>query len=290
MANNSFQDLKKNSSKSIETLQNEINKLANPQQAAQDDEKFWKPSVDKVGNGQATIRFLPPPRGEDVPFVRIFSHGFKGPTGSWYIENSLTTLGQQDPVSEYNTQLWNSGVESDKDVARAQKRQLSFYSNIYVVKDFANPENDGKVFLYRYGKKIFDKIQEAMNPPFEGDEPINPFDFWEGANFKLRIKKVGGFWNYDSSEFEAPSVLASDKELEKIWKQQHSLQKLLDPSNFKSYDELKAQLNRVIGGQQFKAAQAEPTVGKMIEPPAQPAKASKLEEDEFDEIFKSLED
>jgi len=213
------------------------------------DERMWKPQVDKAGNGYAVIRFLPAPKGEELPWVRVFNHAFQGPTGQWFIENSLTTLNQKDPVSEYNSQLWNSGVESDKEIARKQKRKLKYYSNIYVVSDPSNPENEGKVFLYGYGKKIFDKIMEAMQPAFEDETAINPFDLWEGANFKLKIRKVDGYWNYDKSEFESPKQLKeTDTELESIYNAEHSLAEFLAPSNFKSYDELKARLDAVLTG------------------------------------------
>ena len=213
------------------------------------DDRIWKPVMDKTGNGFAIIRFLPAPEGEELPWAKLWSHAFQGPTGQWYIENSLTTIGQNDPVSEHNSALWNSGVESDKEIARKQKRKLQYYSNIYVVKDGANPENEGKVFLYRYGKKIFDKIMETMQPAFEDESPINPFDFWEGANFKLKLRKVDGYWNYDKSEFEAPSALFDDDDkLEELWGKEHSLTAFTDNTNFKSYDELKKRLDVVLSG------------------------------------------
>ena len=213
------------------------------------DERLWKPQVDKAGNGYAVIRFLPASKDEEMPWVRVWNHAFQGPTGQWYIENSLTTINQKDPVSEYNTQLWNSGVESDKEIARKQKRKLQYYSNIYVVSDSVNPSNQGKVFLFRYGKKIFDKLSEAMQPAFEDETPINPFDFWEGANFKLKLRKVDGYWNYDKSEFDKPSKLNdNDDEMEKIWNTQYSLKDFTAPSNFKSYDELKTRLDAVLTG------------------------------------------
>ena len=213
------------------------------------DERLWKPQVDKAGNGYAVIRFLPASKDEEMPWVRVWNHAFQGPTGQWYIENSLTTINQKDPVSEYNTQLWNSGVESDKEIARKQKRKLQYYSNIYVVSDSVNPSNQGKVFLFKYGKKIFDKLSEAMQPAFEDETPINPFDLWEGANFKLKIRKVDGYWNYDKSEFDKPSKLNdSDDEMEKIWNTQYSLKDFTAPSNFKSYDELKTRLDAVLTG------------------------------------------
>ena len=213
------------------------------------DERLWKPQVDKAGNGYAVIRFLPASKDEEMPWVRVWNHAFQGPTGQWYIENSLTTINQKDPVSEYNTQLWNSGVESDKEIARKQKRKLQYYSNIYVVSDSVNPSNQGKVFLFKYGKKIFDKLSEAMQPAFEDETPINPFDLWEGANFKLKIRKVDGYWNYDKSEFDKPSKLNdNDDEMEKIWNTQYSLKDFTAPSNFKSYDELKTRLDAVLTG------------------------------------------
>ena len=213
------------------------------------DERLWKPELDKSGTGQAVLRFLPAPDGEELPWVKVFKHAFQGPTGKWYIENSLTTIGKQDPMSEHNTQLWNSGLESDKELARKQKRKLEYYSNIYVVSDPKHPENEGKVFLFRYGKKIFDKIMASMQPEFEDETPINPFDFWEGANFKLKIRKVDGFWNYDKSEFDSVTPLAdSDEKLDGIWKSQYSLQDFLAPTNFKSYDELKKRLDDVLSG------------------------------------------
>ena len=211
------------------------------------DDRLWKPEVDKAGNGYAVIRFLPAPDGEELPWAKLYTHAFQG-TGGWFIENSLTTLGQKDPVSEYNSQLWNSGIESDKEIARKQKRKLSYYANSYVVKDSANPHNEGQVFLYKFGKKIFDKITAAMQPEFEDEDPINPFDFWAGANFKLKIKKVAGYWNYDSSEFDRQSALLDDDDaMEAIWKKEYSLAELVAPDQFKSYDELKKRLDYVLG-------------------------------------------
>ena len=213
------------------------------------DERLWRPQLDKSGNGYAVIRFLPPCDGENLPWAKLWSHAFQGPTGQWYIENSLTTLSQKDPVSEHNTRLWNSGVESDKEIARKQKRKLQYYSNIYVVSDTKNPANEGKVFLYRFGKKIFDKLMEAMQPAFEDETPINPFDFWKGANYKLKIRKVDGYWNYDKSEFDNVSTLSdNDDELEKVYKSQYSLNEFTAPTNFKSYDELKTRLDMVLSG------------------------------------------
>ena len=213
------------------------------------DDRLWKPELDKSGNGFAIIRFLPAIEGEDMPWQRVWHHAFQGPGGQWYIENSLTTLNKKDPVSEENTRLWNTGVESDKDIARKRKRKLQYYSNILVVSDPKHPENDGKIFLYKFGKKIFDKITEAMNPAFEDEKATNPFDFWEGANFKLKIRKVDGFWNYDKSEFEQISkVKTTDDEIDKIWKSQYALKPFVDPTSFKPNDELKEKLNRVLTG------------------------------------------
>ena len=242
----SFSDLKRNSANSFEKLNQELTKL-NTNQSNSRDDRLWTCATDKAGNGYAIIRFLPAPAGEDVPFIRLFTHGFKGP-GGWYIENSLTTIGQQDPIAELNTRLWNSGVESDKETVRKQKRQLNFYSNIYVVKDPANPENEGKVFLFRYGKKIFDKITDLMNPQFEDEKPVDPFNLWSGANFKLKIRKFEGYPNYDKSEFDSASPLFNDDDkLEAIWKQEYSLKELVDPKNFRTYDELKRRLDRALG-------------------------------------------
>ena len=213
------------------------------------DERLWKPELDKSGNGYAVIRFLPAVNGEDLPWAKVWNHAFQGPTGQWYIENSLTTLNQKDPVSEHNTQLWNTGLESDKEIARKQKRKLQYFSNIYIVSDTKHPENEGKVFLFRYGKKIFDKVTAAMSPEFEDEKAINPFDFWEGANFKLKIRKVDGYWNYDKSEFEDTSKLfEDDSEADKVWQSQHSLAEFTATSNFKSYDELKTRLDAVLSG------------------------------------------
>ena len=211
------------------------------------DDRLWKPEVDKAGNGYAVIRFLPAPDGEDLPWAQVWSHAFQGP-GGWYIENSLTTLGKKDPVSDLNRELWNSGIDADKETARKQKRKLNYYSNIYVVKDSANPENEGRVFLYRYGKKIFDKIMESMQPAFEDEEPVNPFDLWKGADFKLKITNVAGYWNYDKSEFDRPATLGGfkDDRLEQIWKQEYSLAAFTADDQFKTYDELKDRLDSVL--------------------------------------------
>ena len=240
----SFADLKKKSSNNLQFLQKELEKTVSTKQV---DERFWKPEVDASGNGYAVIRFLPAPDGETVPWAKLYSHAFQGP-GGWYIENSRTTLGEKDPVGEVNRQHWNNGTEEGKDIARRQKRKLSYYSNIQVIKDPKHPENEGKVFLYKYGKKIHDKILAAMQPEFQDETPINVFDLWEGANFKLKIKKVAGFWNYDSSEFDSVSALSSDDtELEAIWNKEHSLEAFTSKDQFKTYEELQNRLNLVLG-------------------------------------------
>jgi hypothetical protein len=242
-----FKSLKAASGKkSLQALTTEVSKL-NSNEGSRGDDRFWSPTVDKAGNGYAIIRFLPAPANEDVPFVRLFDHGFQGP-GGWYIENSLTSIGKNDPVSEYNSKLWNSGIEANKEIVRKQKRRLHFISNIYVVTDSGNPANEGKVFLFKYGKKIFDKLKEVMEPQFQDEEAVNPFDLWAGANFKLKIRNVEGYRNYDKSEFDKPApLLKDDEELEAVWKQEHSLKEFLAPSNFKTYEELQARLNRVLG-------------------------------------------
>ena len=243
----SFAKLKKQSKLGSLTakLVKEVEKMNN--NGTSGDDRLWKLDVDKSGNGFAVIRFLPAPDGEDLPFVKLYSHAFQG-SGGWYIENSLTTLGQKDPVSEYNKQLCNNGTDSGKDTARKQKRKLTYTSNIYVVKDPANPENEGKVFLFKYGKKIFDKLTAAMQPEFEDEEAIDPFDFWQGANFKLKAKNVAGYRNYDSSEFAAQSPLLDDDDaLEALWKKELSLAEIVAADQFKSYDDLKRRLNYVLG-------------------------------------------
>ena len=243
----SFDALKKNRSSSLNKLNSQLEKISTKSYSDPNADKMWKPTRDKAGNGFAIIRFLPAAAGEEMPFVRIWDHGFQGPTGLWYIENSLTTINQDDPVSEFNGKLWNSGVDDDKALARKQKRRLKYIANILVVKDPANSDNDGKVFMYQFGKKIFDKLNDLMNPQFEDETPINPFDLWEGANFRLKIRKFEGYPNYDKSEFDGPSpVSEDDAELERIYNAEHSLQELIDPKNFKSYNELKTKLFRVL--------------------------------------------
>ena len=244
-----FDALKKNRKKSLDKLKDQIDKIATKSYADPNADKYWKPTRDKAGNAFAIIRFLPgtDPTGEEAPFVRTWDHGFQGPTGLWYIEKSLTTIGKDDPVSEYNSKLWNTGVDADKEQARKQKRRLKYVSNIYVIKDSANPENEGKVFLYEYGKKVYDKINDMMFPQYEDEEEVNPFDLWEGANFRLKIRMFEGYPNYDKSEFDSPGPLSDDDdEMEKIFNEQHPLKDITDEKNFKTYDELKAKLYRVL--------------------------------------------
>lgn len=280
-----FSSLKKTRG-SFDNLMKEVEKISQPIENKKDD-RFWQPEVDKVGNGYAVIRFLPPSKGEELPWVRIWNHGFQGPTGKWYIENSLTTIGKADPVAEMNSQLWNSGVESDKEVARKQKRKLTYISNIYVVKDPAHPENEGKVFLYKFGKKVFDKIKDLMQPQYEDEEAVNPFDFWKGANFKLKIRNVEGYRNYDKSEFDSSSPLSDDdSKLERIWNSQSSLEEFLDPKNFKSYDELKKKLDAVLSGvvPQMSAEKIELDEEYIPEQPKVKVKAPVSEEAEDDSL------
>jgi hypothetical protein len=250
--------LRKSRSSDFAKITSEIDKINSPQRT--DDNRLWKLTVDKAGNGTATIRFLPRIDGDayELPWVKMFSHGFQGPTGKWYIENNLNTLGQEDPVSQYNAQLWNSGIESNKDIARKQKRRLSYYANILVVSDPKNPENEGKVFIYKFGKKIFDKIMDKAKPTFEDELPVNVFDLWEGANFKLRQRNKDGYPNYDESTFTDPLVITNDDDkLVNIMNSRHNLQDLLAPHNFKSYDELKKKLDSVLAADGFVPKTAE---------------------------------
>ena len=254
-----IQTLRKMRTSDFGSISNAFEKIANPQTESKgyNDDRFWRLEGDKAGNGTATIRFLPRVEGDELPWVRIFSHGFQGPTGKWYIENSLTTLGENDPVGEINTQLWNSGSEANKEIARKQKRKLSFTANILVVSDPKHPENEGKVFLFKFGKKIFDKIMDKARPTFEDEKPVNVFDFWEGANFKLRMRKKDGYANYDESVFMEPSPVAEDDEaILAIANSQHKLSEFLDRKNFKSYDELKRKLSDVLSGDAFASKSA----------------------------------
>ena len=213
------------------------------------DDRMWKPTVDQAGNGYAILRFLPAREGAELPWARYWDHGFKGPTGQWYIEKSLTSIGQNDPVGELNSRLWNTGIEEDKESARRQKRRLHYVSNIFVVSDPGNPENEGKVFMYQFGKKIHDKIMDQMQPEFADEEPINPFDMWEGANFKLKIRNVEGYRNYDKSEFAKQTSLldGDDAKLESVYDQMYDLSEFTDPANYKTYDELKTKLSSILG-------------------------------------------
>ena len=244
MANNTFASLKKSSKKNFKELSNKMESL-NKRDYGNDD--LWKATRGKDGNGFAVIRFLPPASGDDMPWVQMYDHGFQGP-GGWYIEKSLTTIGQDDPCSEHNSKLWNTGLDADKDTARKQKRRTGYYSNIYVVKDPANPDNEGKVFKFKYGVKIFEKIKDALNPTFADEDPVNVFDLWEGANFKLKISTVDKFPNYDKSTFDTPGAMINDDDkMEEVWKSCESLEAMLDVSNFKTYDQLQTKLNRVLG-------------------------------------------
>jgi hypothetical protein len=252
MATFNFDKLKKNRSTSLDKLSKHLEELSSKGYSNPDEGKYWKPTIDKAGNGSAIIRFLPAPEGEDIPFVRLWTHGFKGPGGQWYIENCLSTLGQDDPINEFNSALWSSNDNDESEErkqARRQKRKLNYISNVYVVSDPGNPDNDGKTFLFKYGKKIFDKIVDARNPEFEDETPIEAFDLWDsGANFRIKIRKVDGYPNYDRSEFEKPGPLfKNDDDYERKITNIHSLKEVVDPKNFKSYDELKAKLYKVLG-------------------------------------------
>jgi len=275
----SFKEMKKNRMANLESLSKQVEKLA--EKPSYEDDRIWKLERDKSGNGYAVIRFLPAAPKEDVPWVRVWTHGFKGP-GGWYIENSLTTLGKDDPVSKANTALWNSGIDSDKNIARERRRKLNYYSNIYVVEDSMNPENEGKVFLFRYGKKIFEKITGVMNPEFQDETPLNPFDFWEGANFKIKMRQVDGFPNYDKSEFTDPCPLDKDeKKMEEVWGQQHSLNDIIAEKNFKQYAELEARFNTVI------ALEGKEFVGTIEESTDDPVATGEKTDDTLD-YFKKL--
>ena len=297
-----FASLKK-SSADISRLTKEIEKINAPAEGGgKDDTRFWQPEVDKAGNGYAVIRFLPAPAVDGdvaLPWVRIFNHGFKGPSGKWYIENSLTTIGQKDPVSEYNSTLWNSTSDDSSPArkqAREQKRRLTYIANIMVITDPKNPDNEGQVKLFKFGKKIFDKITLAMNPQYQDEKPMNPFDLWNGANFKIKIRQVEGYRNYDLSSFDSPTALSSDDAyLEKIWKSIYSLKEFTDPKNFKSYDDLKRKLNEVLGiGEQTvafdnaKTKTAEPAKSRKSDENSAPW--TETEEDEDLNYFKGLAD
>ena len=293
-----IQSLRKMRNSDFGAISNAFEKVANPQSETKSftDDRFWRLEGDKAGNGTATIRFLPRVEGDELPWVRIFSHGFQGPTGKWYIENSLTTLGENDPVGELNTQLWNSGSEANKEIARKQKRRLSFTANILIVSDPKHPENEGKVFLWKFGKKIFDKIMDKARPTFEDEKPVNVFDFWEGANFKLRMRKKDGYANYDESAFMEPAAIGSDDEIVKIASAQVKLAEFTDRKNFKSYDELKKKLNEVLSGDSFASKSAAQIAEDEDRPVAQapkiaskPAPAPKAMEEDDDDVMSYFE-
>ena len=254
----------KRSRSNLDALTKELSGVSsNNNQKSYVDDRFWKPELDKTGNGYAVLRFLPAVKDEDLPWVKMWSHAFQGP-GGWYIENSLTTMNQKEPGSEENSRLWNSGIEADKEIARKRKRKLSYYANVLIVSDPKHPENEGQVKLFKFGKKIFDKITDKMQPQFEDEKPVNPFDFWEGADFKLKIRKVDGFWNYDKSEFDSTKEIAeNDEAIEGIWTKQYPLKPFLEASNFKSYDELKSKLDKVLTG-----SRSSGTVEDMVTPPS----------------------
>ena len=254
----------KRSRSNLEALTKELSGVvSNQSKVSYVDDRFWKPELDKTGNGYAVLRFLPAVKDEDLPWCKMWSHAFHGP-GGWYIENSLTTMNQKDPVSEENSRLWNTGIEADKEIARKRKRKLSYFANVLIVSDPKHPENEGQIKLFKFGKKIFDKITDKMQPQFEDEKPINPFDFWEGADFKLKIRKVDGFWNYDKSEFDTPKPIAdNDETIEGIWSKQYPLKPFLEAANFKSYDELKSKLDKVLTGSRNTG-----TVEDMVTPPS----------------------
>ena len=287
----SFANLKKNRKTDLEKLNQSVEKINNPKNNFnRDDERFWKAELDKSGSGYAVIRFLPSLDDDKTAFVRVFNHGFQGP-GGWYIENSLTTIGQKDPLSEYNSVLWNSGIEANKEIARKQKRRLTYFSNIYVVEDKANPQNEGKVFLFRFGKKIFDKISSMSNPEFEDETEVDVFNLWDGANFKLKIRKVDGFSNYDKSEFMTSAPLSEDEsEMERVFGEQHDLEEFIDQKSFKTYDELKTRLDTVLGNIETPVMTA-PTSVENDDAPfdgGTPIPKSSTSEDENLDYFKKL--
>lgn len=287
----SLEALKRNSDQISKLLQAAEQAGGAPQeQKSYGDERMWKATVDKAGNGYAVLRFLPAPEGEELPWVRYWDHGFKGPTGLWYIENSLTSIGQPDPVSEMNSRLWNSGNEDDKTLVRERKRRQHYVTNIYVVSDPSNPANEGKIMLYKFGKKIFDKIMDSMKPQFQDESPVNPFDFWKGADFKLKIRQVEGYRNYDKSEFASQSALfegAEDK-LTHIYSQVHSLKAFVEPSNYKTYDELKTKLLRVLGEETIDSPMSMKQEAQMNTPA--PAPLAKQLDDEIPGLSSEADD
>ena len=268
----SFQNLKRNRDQISKLVQAAESAGGSVEKKNYDDERIWKPTVDKAGNGYAVLRFLPAAEGQDLPWARYWDHAFKGPTGLWYIENSLTSIGQADPVGELNSRLWNTGNDSDKDKARSQKRRLHYVTNVLVMQDPSSPQNEGKVFLYKFGKKIFDKIMDVMQPQFADEQTVNPFDFWDGADFKLKIRNVEGYRNYDKSEFSDASALfdADESKLEGVYNQMHNLNEFTDPSNYKTYDELKTKLMRVLGEESTAGAYTVREEAKINEPAPAP--------------------
>ena len=288
-----IQALRKMRNSDFSKITGEFEKIANPQTETKSygDDRFWKLEGDKAGNGTATIRFLPRVEGDELPWVRIFSHGFQGPTGKWYIENSLTTLNEQDPVGELNTKLWNSGSEANKEIARKQKRRLSFIANVLIVSDPKHPENEGKVFLFKFGKKIFDKIMDKARPTYEDEQPVNVFDLWEGANFKLRMRKKDGYTNYDESAFQDPSAVSEDEDkLLSFVNGQHKLSEFTDRKNFKSYDELKKKLEEVLSGDSFAGKSAAELAEDEDRPVAQAPKIESKSAPKMPEITDDDED
>ena len=286
----SFENLKRNRDQ-ISKLVQAAEATGGGEKKSYVDERIWKPTVDKAGNGYAVLRFLPANEGSELPWVRYWDHGFKGPTGLWYIENSLTSIGQTDPVGELNSRLWNSGIEADKETARTQKRRLHYVANVLVLQDPSAPQNEGKVFLYKFGKKIFDKIMDSMQPDFADETPVNPFDFWEGADFKLKIRQVEGYRNYDKSEFAGVSSLyeADESRLESVYNQLHDLSEFTDPKNYKTYDELKAKLARVLGEEADAGA---PTMRQeaMMNEPASASSAPAMEPVTAESMTESQDD
>lgn len=298
----SFQDYLQNRQSAFNMMTDSLKKELNPESRKREDDRLWKPQMGPDGTGFAVIRFLPGTDPNKTPWIKIYDHAFQGPTGKWYIENSLTTIGQKDPVSEYNTKLWNSGLESNKDIARKQKRRTNYMANVFVIKDPANAAADGKVKVFKFGQKIFDKIMAALQPEFEGDDPLNPFDLFEGANFRIKLKMVGGYWNYDASDFERVSPLSQDdSKLESIFNAQHDIHSFIAPDKFKSYQELSAKLSEVLGEgaavtateSQVASEQVEQKrIGPAATAPAKPLVSAETSSDsgdeELEQYFKSL--
>lgn len=295
-----FADYLKNRQSSFETMTQTLKQeVSGEKKQNGTDERIWKPKMGQDGTGYAVVRFLPGVDSNKTPWIKMYDHAFQGPSGKWYIENSLTTIGQKDPVSEYNSKLWNSGLESNKDVARKQKRRTSYMANVLVLKDPSDPSSEGKVKIFRFGQKIFDKVMTALQPEFEGDTPLNPFDMFEGANFRIKIKMVGGYWNYDSSDFERPSPLSEDEsKLESIFNAQHDVHEFIDPSKFKSYDELSEKLHMVldevtspVSTPVIPVAKAAPVAAPVPAAAKVTAETSTTDDDEdIEAYFKSLAD